>query len=144
MSITANLQAVFLQCIFCIHYLAYLYGQPEEVRAWINSGSKINIMTPAYTVQLGLTPRSTNVDAQKIKSFLLKTHEIIIVRFSMIDKLQHIRFFKKTFLLTNTNIEVVLRIPFLFLSNIDIYFNTKELIWRFYSTVKALPITSQV
>ena len=40
--------------------------------------------------------------------------------------------------------EVVLGIPFLTFSNVDVQFAKKELIWRIYTTKKALPTTRQV
>ena len=40
--------------------------------------------------------------------------------------------------------EVILGMPFLTLSNADIQFIEKELIWRFYTTAEALPTTKQV
>lgn len=78
----------------------------------IDSSTKVNAMTPVYTAQLGLTPRSTIVGAQKINGLPLKPHKMITAGFSVIDKLERIRFFKKTFLLADTSMEVVLRMPF--------------------------------
>lgn len=40
--------------------------------------------------------------------------------------------------------EVVLGIPFLSLSNADIDFNAKDLTWRSYTTVEALPTISRI
>ncbi len=40
--------------------------------------------------------------------------------------------------------EVVLRMPFLALSNVNFQFNAEKLTWRTYTTAKALPITSWV
>ena len=54
------------------------------------------------------------------------------------------QFFQKTFLLANISAEVVLGMLFLTLSNANIRFVEKELIWRFYTTAKALPTTKRV
>ncbi len=40
--------------------------------------------------------------------------------------------------------KVVLRIPFLALSNVDFQFGAEELTWRSYTGAKALPTTSWV
>lgn len=47
---------------------------------------------------------------QKIISFTFKIYEMIIARFSIQDKMGKIRFFEKSFLLTNTSIKVVIHI----------------------------------
>ncbi len=44
------------------------------MRALINSGSEVNIMTLAYTAKLGPTTRKTNIGAQKIDGLPLKTY----------------------------------------------------------------------
>lgn len=46
--------------------------------------------------------------------------------------------------MTNTSIEMVLGILFLLFSNTKFQFGVEKPIWRFYITVKALPITSQI
>ncbi len=55
-----------------------------------------------------------------------------------------VRFFEETFLLADTSIEVVSKMPFLALSNANFQFSAEELTWRTYTVVKALPTTSQV
>lgn len=67
-----------------------------------------------------------------------------LARFSLQNNLEKIGFFKETFLLGDTNIEIVLEIFFLAFSNIDFQFGAKKLTWRFYTTTKALPTTSWV
>lgn len=53
--------------------------------------------------------------------------------------------FKKTFLLANTSIEIVLEISFLSLNNINIKFaELKKLTWRSYTTIEALPTAYQI
>ena len=53
-------------------------------------------------------------------------------------------FFSKTFLLANTSITRILKIVFFTFGNINIQFAKKKLIWRFYTTKKALSTTQQV
>ena len=56
----------------------------------------------------------------------------------MINKTNWIRFFGKTFLVTNISLKVVFGMFFLTLSNADIDFLDRELWWKTYTTKKAL------
>ena len=69
---------------------------------------------------------------------------MVIANLQVIDKLARAQFFQKTFLLTDSSIEVVLRIAFLTFSNTNIQFVEKELIWRTYTNKDALPTTCRV
>ncbi len=70
---------------------------------------------------------------------------MVSAHFLLQNSLERVRFFEKTFLLADISIEVVLEMPFLFFSNADVEFaELGKLIWRSYTTAKALPITSQV
>ncbi len=62
-----------------------------------------------------------------------------VAAFSLQDSLGKVRFFEETFLLTNTNMKVVLEMPFLAFSNADIQFGAEKLTWRSYTTAEALP-----
>lgn len=84
--------------------------QGEEIGVLIDFENKVNAMTPAFVTKLGFTTRLTDVGAQKIDGSLLKTYRIVTASFSIWDKLAKLQFFKLTFLLVNTNIEVVIRI----------------------------------
>ena len=46
--------------------------------------------------------------------------------------------------MTNTKFEVILEMPFLKLSNVDMSFDKRIFTWRTYITNKALPTTKQV
>ena len=70
--------------------------------------------------------------------------EMILASFQVENKLSRAWFFHETFLLANINAELVLRRSFLTLSNTNRLFLERVLIWRFYTTVKALPTTKQV
>ncbi len=76
-------------------------------------------MIPAYAKKLGLTAQKTSVGAQKIDVLLLETYGMVLASFSLQDSLGRVWFFGKTFLLANTSMKVVLRMPFLALSNAD-------------------------
>ena len=69
---------------------------------------------------------------------------MVIADFQVEDKSGRPRFFQETFLVANTNFEVVLRISFLKISNASIAFGEETLTWKSYTTNEALPTTEQV
>lgn len=73
--------------------------------------------------------------------FILKTFKVALISFWVVDKLNKTRFFLETFLLADISAEMVLDILFLNFSNANIQFTEKELIWRFYTSVKSLLIS---
>ncbi len=79
-------------------------------------------MTPTFVAKLRLRLRPTNVRVQKIDGSPLETYSMALARFSLQDSLARVWFFKETFLLTDTNMEVVLEMPFLSFSNTDVKF----------------------
>ena len=97
-----------------------------------------------FAWKVGLKVWKTNVRAQMINDSALKTFEMVIADFQVEDKANRPRFFQETFLVTDLRFEVILRMCFLKLSNVDVLFNDKTLIWKTYTTNKALPITKQV
>ena len=126
----------------CIYYPVWF--QEEQVRTLLDSGSEVNVMSPAYAERLGLKTRKTNVGAQKIDSSALETFGIVIADFQVEDKGGRTRFFQETFLVADTKFEVVLGMPFLKISNTDVAFGEGTLTWKSYTTNKALPTTEQV
>ena len=72
---------------------------------------------------------------------MLETYEMVVATFSVGDKANLVRFFKKTFLMANISPDVILEIDFLTLSDADIDFLGRELQKRTYTTKKALPAT---
>ena len=60
---------------------------------------------------------------KKIDGSVVKIYNITIVRILIQDKLGKIRFFKETFLLAYNNMDVVLGMLFLFLTNVDVKFS---------------------
>ena len=85
-------------------------------------------MTPAYTLKLGLKIYPTNIGAQKIDGFTLETFEMILASFQVENKLGRARIFQKTFLIADINIEIVLDMLYLTLSNADVWLLEIELI----------------
>ena len=113
-------EVIVLDWFPCIYYPVQFWKDKATIRALIDSDSKVNTMTPAYTKQLSLQVRKTDVGAQKIDDSSLRTFGMVIAGFQVEDKLGRARFFQELFLLAETSIEVVLRMPFLILSNADI------------------------
>ena len=62
----------------------------------------------------------------------------------MENKASKPRFFQKIFLVADIKFEVILRMLFLKISNTDVLFGKKILMWRTYTTNKALPTTKRV
>ena len=143
--VTQKTSKVILDQVRCIHYpVQFRKNKKATIQALINSGNEVNAMAPAYAAKLGLKVCPPNVGAQKIDSSLLRTFGMVIAGFQIEDKLSRIRFFQESILLAEISIEVVLGMFFFTLSNADIKFVEKELIWRFYTAVEALPTTKRV
>ncbi len=115
-----------------------------EVQALINSGSEANAMAPAYAAKLGLKVWPTDVGAQKIDGSTLETFGMVLVNFQVEDKLGRAWFFQETFLVANVSVEVVLGMLFFTLSNADVVFKDRELIWKSYTPTEALLTTKRV
>ena len=62
----------------------------------------------------------------------------------MENKANRPRFFLKTFLIADIKFEVILRILFLKISNVDILFGKRTFMWKSYTTNKVLFTTKQV
>ena len=126
----------------CIYYPVRF--QEEQVRALLNSGSKVNAMNSDYARKLGLKIRRTNVEAQKIDGSALETFGMVIADFQVEDKASKPRFFQEIFLVADTKFEVILGMPFLKINNADVSFGEGTLTWRTYTINEALPTTEQV
>ena len=59
---------------------------------------------------------------------------MIVSTFSVLDKDGRERFFEESFLLANVSPDIVLEMPFLTMSNVDVNFQARDLQWRFYIT----------
>ena len=96
-------------------------------------------MNPDYAWKLGFKIRRTNIGAQKIDGSALETFGMVIADFQVEDKTSRPRFFQETFLVADTKFEVILGMAFLKISNADVSFSEGTLMWRTYTTNKALP-----
>ena len=92
------------------------------VSALFDSSSEFNAIHLTFAKELGPSIRPTDVRAQKIDGTTLDIFGIVVAAFSVIDKANQVRFFEEIFLVANISLEIVLRIPFLTLSGIDINF----------------------
>ena len=110
----------------------------------IDSGSKVNAMTPAYVAKLGLRVKKTNIGTQKIDGSTLNTFEIVLDDFQRENKLDKARFFQETFLVANTTLEVIFMMFFYILSNAVIQFVEKKLTWKSYTTAEVLLTTKRI
>lgn len=103
-------------------------------------------MILVYTAKLGFTISKTSIGTQKIVGLALETDHPTLIRFSLQNSFGKIRFFKEMFLLANTNIEMILGMSFLSLSNADIKFakRSRKLTQKSYTTIETLPTTNWV
>ena len=67
-----------------------------------------------------------------------------IIRFDSRRVKNKSRFFQETFLVADTKFKVVLGMPFLKIDNADVAFSKETLMWKSYTTNKALSTTKQV
>lgn len=66
---------------------------------------------------------------------------MIVADFSLQDKLGKVQFFEVTFLLANTSMDMVLGKSLFTLSDADIRFAERNLVWRRYTATEAIPTT---
>ena len=126
----------------CIYYPVQF--QEEQLRALFDSGSEVNVMSPAYAKKLGFKTQKINIRAQKINGSALETFGMMIADFQVEDKSRRPRFFQETFLVADTKFEMILRMPFLKISNTDVAFGEGTPTWKSYTTSEALLTTKQV
>ena len=110
----------------------------------LDSKSKVNIISLAFTYYLSFIIWRTNVGVQKINGTTLETYKMVVFTFSMLDKDDRERFFKENFLLADVKPDIVLGMPFLTISNIDVDFQAWNLQWRSYTTGNVFSTTKQV
>lgn len=101
-------------------------------------------MTPTYATKLGVQVQKTNVGAQNNNASTTETYGMVLASFKVINKQGRAWFFRETFLLTYTSIDMVLRMLFIAFSNANIHFAEEKLIWRSYTTRETLPTNQRV
>ncbi len=130
-----------LEQVPCIWYSVTFKDQTE---ALLDLRSKVNAISQAFAHQLGLKIWKTNVGVQKIDGTTLETYVIVVSTFSVLDKDGRKKIFEESFLLANVKSDIVLRMLFLTMNNIDIDFQVQDLQWRFYTTRDIFPTTRKV
>lgn len=76
-------------------------------------------MTPIFAAKLSGITQRTDVGVQKIDCSPIVIYEIVLIGFSVQNKLKKVQFFEKTFLLTDISIEVIRKMSFLILLDIN-------------------------
>lgn len=99
----------------------------DQIETSVDSKSKENTTNKTFASELGLKIRKTNVEDRKIDNTTLQNYKIVVSTFSVLDKDSTERFFEKSFLFADNKSDVVLRILFLSMSNIDINFQAWDL-----------------
>ena len=111
--------------VSCIRY-PINFGK-KSVLALFDLGSEVNAIHPAFTKELGLFIRSTDIRVQKIDGTTLDTYEMVVAAFLVKNKANQVRFFEKTFLVANASPKVVFEMLFLTLNGADVDFLGYEL-----------------
>ena len=75
---------------------------------------------------------------------MLDSYKMVVAAFSVVDKANRVRFFKKTFVVANVSPEVVLGMLFLTLSEVDVDFSRQKLSWSTYTIKVAFPTIRRV
>lgn len=88
----------------------------------LNLGSKVNVIHPIFTKELGLLIRPMDVGSQKIDRITLDTYRMVVVAFLVTNKAIQVKPFETTFLVANVSSEVVFRILFFIMSGVDVDF----------------------
>lgn len=126
--INANKEAILEYILYIYYSIQFWKNQIHNILALINLKSKINAMLPIYIKKLGFPIWKINISTQKIDKSILKIFKIAITNFQVKNMLKTLVFFRKTFLIANTSIKVVLKILFFIFSNINIGFTKEKLV----------------
>ena len=78
-------------------------------------------------------------ELKKSINLFFEMFRIVIASFQISDKFKKSQFFWITFLSTNNNIEIILKIRFLSFNNINVAFVDCKFIQSFYITINGLP-----
>lgn len=79
---TAHPKMKSLQGVYGISYLIqFERDQSGEIRSLIEFCRKFNALTPAFTVNFGISTRQIGNDEQKIDQLTLKSYKIVVTGF---------------------------------------------------------------
>ena len=92
----AKEKALILEHVPYIYYLVQFKKDVNEtqVQAFIDSGSKINIIHLTFVNKLGRPIKSIDIGAQKIDGTMWHTYRIVVAIFIMTDKANQVKFFE--------------------------------------------------
>ena len=111
-----------LEQISCIWYPITFRKKSVSMLALLDSGSEVNAIHSIFVRELGLSIRLMHIGAQKIDGTILDIFGMVVIAFSVTDKVNQVRYFEKTFLVANVSPKKVFRMLFLNLSGADIDF----------------------
>lgn len=125
-----------LQLVPFIYYPVLF--KEEWIIVLIKLGSDVNAMNPTFTKKLDLWVQQIKISTQKINGSILEIFGMVIASFLIDYKVKKLSFFEETFLLANISIDIVLEMPFLILSKIEINFLEREPNWKLYTIINTL------
>ena len=108
-----SIEEIMLEKVFYIYYFVWFQENNEQIKILLNNNSKINTMSPGYIKKLGLKIWKINIVAQKIDDSTFNSFGIVIAKFEMEDKIGRLRFFQKTFLMSDIKFKRIKKIFFL-------------------------------
>lgn len=111
----------------------------RKIQSLIDSGSKVNAISPSLVKSLKLSTLHIYWGAATIDGFCLATFGMVLATFLVEDKHGRTRWFEETFFIANVTHDVVLGMPFLKLADPNIRFAKGTLSWRSYIAETALP-----
>ena len=80
-----------------------------------------------FAKRLSFVMQFTNIGTSKIDHSTFKIYGITVIAFIVIDQNIKVGFIEKAFLVPNVNLDIVLELFFLILSNADVNYSKKEL-----------------
>lgn len=123
-SMTEKTERQELEWVFFILYPVIFKDHTEASQ---DLRSTINTINQTFAFKQDLKIWKTNVDAQKIDIITLETYKIVVSNFSIPDKDNKKRFFEESVLLTDINLDILLKILFLIMTNADVDFQAEHL-----------------
>ncbi len=105
-----------------VPYIQYSITFKNQNEALLNSESEVNAMSQVFAYEFNLKIWKNNVGAWKIDGTILKTYRMIVSTFFVSDMDDRERFFEKRFLIANVKPNILLKMPFLTMNNVDIDF----------------------
>lgn len=72
---------LLLKHILCIYYLLEFKKDQAKILALINFGIEVNVITLAYTTNLGLKAWPINIGIQKIDGFTIQMFKMVLASF---------------------------------------------------------------